>query len=209
MSKKTWIGYKAAQEEGWTEQDFRALVDAPRTKEGLLDKSASGRTRFVWPEVDGVTLRPVYSALTDAEKAMYREMRRALKEEAPEAQGTRTQGTGVSAEVMAKWTRLLDAVKGDDEITMLVRELMPKQKNNILFDLCGVNSLLDINGKVTYHYMMFRGPEGEFADDMGLTVQGLMPLMEAGWTPKYTKKEIDEKIEKLAAKGIDLRSLVA
>lgn len=30
-----------------------------------------------------------------------------------------------------------------------------------------------------------------------------------GWTPKYTKAEVDEKIEKLVAKGIALRALVA
>lgn len=30
-----------------------------------------------------------------------------------------------------------------------------------------------------------------------------------GWTPKYTKAEVDEKLEKVAAKGIDLKGLVA
>lgn len=113
------------------------------------------------------------------------------------------------AAVMDKWNRLLEHVKGDSEIEALVRDLMPKQKNSILFDLTGVNSLNEISGKVSWHYMMFRGPNGEFADNMGLTVQELMPLMEAGWTPKFTKKEVEDKIAKLTAKGIDLAALVA
>lgn len=215
MSKdkfNTWTGFanpKEAAAAGWNKADIRALVDAPRTKLANMGKSAAGRTTFIWPEVNGHTLRPFYSTLTADEKQMYRDMRKALKEEAPEAQGTRASGPKANTEVMQKWTRLLEAVKGDEEIEAMVRDLMPKQRNNMLFDLTGKESLLDIRGKVSYHYMMFRGPNGEFADDMALTVQGLMPLMEQGWTPKYTKKEVDERIEKLTAKGIDLRALVA
>ena len=149
------------------------------------------------------TLYPFYGCLTEAEKQIYRDYKKG------HASGTSTSASSPKAEENNK---ALDELK-DELIKLKVpAELISKlekfriaKKVGLISEMFGVDTIQQLTGKVSLAYVMFRGPNGEFADELQ---PNMVDLVQKGFMPKFTLQQVKDNIEKLAAKGIILDKVI-
>lgn len=184
-------------EDGWSKLEIDELVKAPRTR-----PAEGSDTNFRWPEIDGINVTGLYSVLTTEEKAMYQHYRKMTRKEGSGSSIFRNQpAKKVDEETMAKWEKLLAVCENDEKAKALVLELMPKSSEEMLLQkVTGLNKTDVTGGKsveVSLHYLMFRGPNGEFAEDKTVGPEGVAKLIIEGWLPMASIDEITSNLVKL------------
>ena len=93
----------------------------------------------------------------------------------------------------------LIALNVPETVIQKLEQLRMVKKNNIIFELFGVDNLVHLGGKVNLAYVMFRGPNGEFASELQ---PDIVELVKKGFMPKFTLDDIKNNVKKLAEKGI-------
>lgn len=191
-------------DDGWSKLDIQELVNAPRTR-----PAEGSDTNFKWPEIDGINVTGLYSVLTTEEKAMYQHYRKMTRKEGSGSSIYRNQpAKKVDEETMAKWNKLLEVCENDEKAKALVLELMPKSSEEMLLQkMTGLNKTEVTGGKsveVSLHYLMFRGPNGEFAEDKTVGPEGVASLLVQGWLPVSTIDEITSNLVKLNSYGFSV-----
>ena len=93
----------------------------------------------------------------------------------------------------------LIALNVPESVIQKLEQLKVVKKNNIIFELFGVDNLVHLGGKVNLAYVMFRGPNGEFASELQ---PDIVELVKNGFMPKFTLDQVKDKVKKLADKGI-------
>lgn len=80
-----------------------------------------------------------------------------------------------------------------------LESLVPVPKCPLLQEMFNVSHVGALKGKVNLAYVMFRGPNGEFSEDLQ---PSMVDLVTRGFMPKYTKDLVKSNLAKLKAKGI-------
>lgn len=193
-------------DDGWTRQEIDELVKAPRTR-----PAEASDTYFRWPEIDGINVTGLYSVLTAEEKAQYQNYRKQTRRDGCTSGRIMTNRPSqkLDPELMAKWERLLEACSNDETAKNLVLDLMPKTSEEIMLkQFTGLNKADVTNGKtaeLSIHYLMFRSPDGEFAENKLIDAKDVAKLFVKGWMPKFTIDECLSKLQQLSTYGFSLK----
>lgn len=176
-----------------TEEEFEALPIVPRS---VPMKSATQ-----WPQIGGRKVYPLSGALSYEETEMYYAYK---KEHKPSS-------TGVASRTLTdEQKQTIDEIRkvlaDNPELLAKFEALLPKKKNGMLEQLFGVSDVALLKGKVNLAYVMFRGPNGEFAEE--LQPKNVGKLFEAGFEQKFRKAEVLEKVAALKEKGIDVSGVI-
>lgn len=178
-----------------TEEEFAELPNCPRTP------MSSGT---VWPKIGGRKTYPLSGALNAEERRIYYDYKKNHKP------GTASVGKGPSEEVQ----KHIDAIraflkeKGTPELIAEFEAIIPQKKVRLVRlveEMFGVSSPNLLTGKVNLAYIMFRGPNGEFAEE--LQPNGA-DLFTKGFMPKYGLQQIKDNLAKLEAKGIKMSGCI-
>lgn len=177
-----------------SEQEYELVKKLPRSTE-----MESGTK---WAKIKSGdkerSLYPFYGCLTEAEKQVYRDYKKGLSS----ATGTST-GSNIKADEhnmkLEQLKQELIALNVPETVIQKLEQLRMVKKNNIIFELFGVDNLVHLGGKVNLAYVMFRGPNGEFAS---VLQPDIVELVKNGFMPKFTLDQIKSNVKKLAEKGI-------
>lgn len=178
-----------------SEQEYELVKKLPRSSE-----MESG-TR--WAKIKSGdkerSLYPFYGCLTESEKQVYRDYKKGLSS----ATGTSAGSNSIKAdEHNAKIEQLkqeLIALNVPESVIQKLEQLKMVKKNNIIFELFGVDNLVHLGGKVNLAYVMFRDANGNFAQELQ---PDIVELVKNGFMPKFTLDQVKDKVKKLAEKGI-------
>lgn len=185
-----------------TQEEFDNLPYCPRSEEM---KSATS-----WPKIGGRKVYPLSGALTSEETEMYYEYKRSHKT------GT---SVGLSGKSVSEETqKTIDSIRAflndngaSEELMSQFEALIPHKKNKwadeTIYAMFGVgmDHIKDLGGKVNLAYVMFRGPNGEFASE---SQPNAADLFNAGFMPVFTLKQVKDNLKKLADKGFLLQGLL-
>ena len=147
------------------------------------------------------SLYPFSGALTETEKQIYNSYKAGLKS-----------GTGTSSVKAEDRNKELDELKAElinlkvpAEILSKLEKFRVVKKNNLIADMFGVDNIQALTGKVNLAYIMFRGPNGEFSEELQ---PNMVDLVKKGFMPKYTLEQVKSNVEKLATKGIIVNNTI-
>lgn len=175
-----------------TQEEFDNLPYCPRSEEM---KSATS-----WPKIGGRKTYPLSGVLTMEETEMYYEYKRGHKPSA----SVGLSGKGISEETQ-KTIDSIRAFLNDNEapaeLLAQFEALIPHKKVGLISAMFGVDNIQQLGGKVNLAYVMFRGPNGEFASELQ---PNAADLFSAGFMPAFTLQQIKDNLKKLADKGIIL-----
>lgn len=172
-----------------TQEEFDNLPYCPRSEEM---KSATS-----WPKIGGRKTYPLSGVLTMEETEMYYEYKRGHKPSA----SVGTSGKGISEETQKTIDSIRAFLKDNNAPVELVEQfeaLIPHKKVGLISAMFGVDSINQLGGKVNLAYVMFRGPNGEFASELQ---PNAADLFNAGFMPAFTLQQIKDNLKKLADKG--------
>ena len=148
------------------------------------------------------TLYPFYGCLTEPEKAIYRDYKK----------GRSTGGSSLSSKVNEN-NKTLDSLKAELLALNVPMETISKleqfrvtKKVGLIYEMFGYDTVSTIPGKVNLAYVMYRGPNDEFADTLQPDVVDL--IVNKGFMPKFTLGQIKTNIKKLAERGINLENVI-
>lgn len=175
-----------------TQEEFDNLPYCPRSEEM---KSATS-----WPKIGGRKVYPLSGALTMEETEMYYEYKKSHKPGA----SLGVSGKGPSEETQKTINSIrefLKEKKAPAELLAQFEALIPHKKVGLISAMFGVDNIQQLGGKVNLAYVMFRGPNGEFAEELQ---PNAADLFTAGFMPAFTLQQIKDNLKKLADKGIIL-----
>lgn len=179
-----------------TQEEFDNLPYCPRSEEM---KSATS-----WPKIGGRKTYPLSGVLTMEETEMYYEYKRGHKPSA----SIGTSGKGISEETQ-KTIDSIRAFLNDNgapaELVEQFEALIPHRKVGLISAMFGVDNIQQLGGKVNLAYVMFRGPNGEFASELQ---PNAADLFSAGFMPAFTLQQIKDNLKKLADKGYILDGVI-
>lgn len=179
-----------------TQEEFDNLPYCPRSEEM---KSATS-----WPKIGGRKTYPLSGVLTMEETEMYYEYKRSHKPSA----SIGTSGKGISEETQ----KTIDSIRAflndngaSAELIEQFEAIIPHKKVGLISAMFGVDNIQQLGGKVNLAYVMFRGPNGEFASELQ---PNAADLFSAGFMPAFTLQQIKDNLKKLADKGIILDGVI-
>ena len=175
-----------------TQEEFDNLPYCPRSEEM---KSATS-----WPKIGGRKTYPLSGVLTIEETEMYYEYKKAHRPGASVC----TSGKGLSEDTQKTIDSIrtfLQENKAPAELMSQFEALIPHKKIGLISAMFGVEHIQQLRGKVNLAYVMFRGPNGEFASELQPKAA---ELFSAGFMPAFTLQQIKDNLKKLADKGINL-----
>lgn len=175
-----------------TQEEFDNLPYCPRSEEM---KSATS-----WPKIGGRKTYPLSGVLTMEETEMYYEYKRGHKPSA----SVGLSGKGISEETQKTIDSIRAFLKDNEAPAELIEQfeaIIPHKKVGLISAMFGVEHVYRLGGKVNLAYIMFRGPNGEFASELQ---PNAADLFSAGFMPVFTLQQIKDNLKKLAAKGIIL-----
>ena len=176
-----------------TEEEFEALPIVPR--------STAMQSATQWPKIGGRKVYPLSGALNYEETTMYYEYKKGHK---PAAAGTSSRT--LTEEQKKDIEEIRKVLADNKELLAKFEALLPKKKNTLLEQMLGVSDVALLKGKVNMTYVMFRGPNGEFAEE--LQPKNIGKLFEAGFEQKYRKAEVLKNIEALKEKGVNIEGCI-
>ena len=179
-----------------TQEEFDNLPYCPRSEEM---KSATS-----WPKIGGRKTYPLSGILTPEETEMYYEYKKGHKPSA---------SLGLSGKSVSEETqKTIDSIRAflndngaSEELMSQFEALIPRKKNGLISTMFGVDYINKLGGKVNLAYVMFRGPNGEFASELQ---PNAADLFNAGFMPAFTLQQIKDNLKKLADKGIILDEVI-
>ena len=179
-----------------TQEEFDNLPYCPRSEEM---KSATS-----WPKIGGRKIYPLSGALTMEETEMYYEYKRGHKS---------STSVGLSGKSVSEETqKTIDSIRAflndngaSEELMSQFEAIIPRKKNGLISAMFGVDNINRLGGKVNLAYVMFRGPNGEFASELQ---PNAADLFNAGFMPVFTLQQIKDNLKKLANKGIILDGVI-
>lgn len=176
-----------------TEEEFAELQNCPRST-----PMSSGT---VWPKIGGRKTYPLSGVLNAEERRMYYDYKKNHKP------GTVSVGKGPSEEVQKHIESVREFLKekGTPELIAEFEAIIPQKKVELVEEMFGVSSPNLLTGKVNLAYVMFRGPNGEFAEE--LQPNGA-DLFTKGFMPKYGLQQVKDNLAKLEAKGIKMSGCI-
>ena len=164
-------------ENGWTQAELEALIQAPRTKE------ATGGNM---PFVDGFQICGT-SLMNKVEHDAYLAYKKGLKSGSSTAQKS-------SPEQMVLWARLAEACKDSPEALALVAQLMPKARGPVE-TLFGGEPM----EPCSWAWLMYRHADGSrFNNRMGTLAQ--YAAEDEGTECALTKKQVEDLLTKCGEK---------
>lgn len=175
-----------------TQEEFDNLPYCPRSEEM---KSATS-----WPKIGGRKTYPLSGVLTMEETEMYYEYKRGHKPSA----SVGISGKGISEETQKTIDSIRAFLNDNEAPAELIEQfeaLIPHKKVGLISAMFGVEHVYQLGGRVNLAYVMFRGPNGEFASELQ---PNAADLFNAGFMPAFTLQQIKDNLKKLAAKGIIL-----
>lgn len=175
-----------------TQEEFDNLPYCPRSEEM---KSATS-----WPKIGGRKTYPLSGALTVEETEMYYEYKKGHKP----STSVGLSGKGPSEETQKTIDSIRAFLKDNEAPAELIEQfeaIIPHKKVGLISAMFGVEHVYQLGGKVNLAYIMFRGPNGEFASELQ---PNAADLFSAGFMPAFTLQQIKDNLKKLAAKGIIL-----
>lgn len=179
-----------------TDEEFGQLPYAPRSKP--MESATQ------WPYIGGRKTYPLSGVLTVEETEMYYEYKK----------GKRSSSTGSSTgrSLTEEQQKVADSIRQflkdnecPEELRLQFEALMPKKKPSLLKEMFNVDTPQELKGKVNIAYVMFRGPEGQFAEE--LEPNGA-DLFSKGFMPVFTIPQIRENLKKLSEKGIIMDGVI-
>lgn len=176
-----------------TEEEFAELPNCPRTP---MTSATS------WPKIGGRKTYPLSGTLNAEERRMYYDYKKNHN-----CSRTVSVGKGPSEEVQ----KHIDSIraflkeKGTPELIAEFEAIIPQKKVGLVEEMFGVSSPNLLTGKVNLAYVMFRGPNGEFAEE--LQPNGA-DLFAKGFMPKYGLQQIKDNLAKLENKGIKMSGCI-
>ena len=179
-----------------TQEEFDNLPYCPRSEEM---KSATS-----WPKIGGRKTYPLSGALTMEETEMYYEYKKGHKP----STSVGLSGKGVSEETQKTIDSIRAFLKDNEapaELMSQFEALIPHKKVGLISAMFGVEHINQLNGKVNLAYVMFRGPNGEFASELQ---PNAADLFSAGFMPAFTLQQIKDNLKKLADKGYILDEVI-
>ena len=179
-----------------TQEEFDNLPYCPRSGEM---KSATS-----WPKIGGRKTYPLTGVLTPEETEMYYEYKRGHSHDTSE---------GLSRKSVSEETqKTIDSIRAflndngaSEELMSQFEALIPHKKNGLILAMFGVEYINKLGGKVNLAYVMFRGPNGEFASELQ---PNAADLVNAGFMPAFTLQQIKDNLKKLEDKGIILDDVI-
>lgn len=205
---KKYASVTAMKADGWTDQELTALVNGPRSKAAEWDEE---HTYFRWPYIDGISIVGLFSLLTREEKDAYNAYH---KKHGPNGSRTGVMSTA-NKEILEKCNALEAFIKENvpEEAKAKALELLaairPVVKNNDMQLLFGVDDISQLHTKVTRTWIMYRGPNGERGENPAeFTLAKALAAWGEDMQCVITKAAIDEKVNKLKAKGIDVTNVI-
>ena len=179
-----------------TQEEFDNLPYCPRSEEM---KSATS-----WPKIGGRKTYPLSGTLTPEETEMYYEYKKGHKP------GT---SIGISGKSISEETqKTIDSIRAflnnngaSEELMSQFEALIPRKKIGLISAMFGVDNINSLGGKVNLAYVMFRGPNGEFASELQ---PNAADLFNAGFMPVFTLQQVKDNLKKLADKGIILDGVI-
>lgn len=179
-----------------TQEEFDNLPYCPRSEKM---KSATS-----WPKIGGRKTYPLSGILTPEETEMYYEYKKGHKPGA----SVGLYGKSVSEETQ----KMIDSIRAflndngaSEELMSQFEALIPHKKIGLISAMFGVDNIQQLSGKVNLAYVMFRGPNGEFASELQPKAAD---LFNAGFMPAFTLQQIKDNLKKLADKGINLYNTI-
>ena len=115
-----------------------------------------------------------------------------------------TSGKGLSEDTQKTIDSIrtfLQENKAPAELLAQFEALIPHKKIGLISAMFGVDHIQQLSGKVNLAYVMFRGPNGEFASELQPKAAD---LFSAGFMPAFTLQQIKDNLKKLADKGVNL-----
>lgn len=179
-----------------TQEEFDNLPYCPRSEEM---KSATS-----WPRIGGRKIYPLSGALTMEETDIYYEYKKGHKTSA----SIGVSGKGVSEETQKTIDSIRAFLKDNGASAEMIEQfeaLIPHKKVGLIPAMFGVEYINQLGGKVNLAYVMFRGPNGEFASELQ---PNAADLFNAGFMPAFTLQQIKDNLKKLADKGIILDGVI-
>lgn len=179
-----------------TQEEFDNLPYCPRSEEM---KSATS-----WPKIGGRKTYPLSGALTMEETEMYYEYKKGHKP----STSVGTSGKGISEETQKTIDSIRAFLKDNEapaELMSQFEALIPHKKVGLISAMFGVEHINQLGGKVNLAYVMFRGPNGEFASELQ---PNAADLFSAGFMPAFTLQQIKDNLKKLADKGYILDEVI-
>lgn len=180
-----------------TEEEYDKIKLLPRSVE-MESGTKWGKIKYGDKER---SLYPFSGALTETEKQIYNSYKAGLKS-----------GTGTSSVKAEDRNKELDELKAElinlkvpAEILSKLEKFRVVKKNNLIADMFGVDNIQALTGKVNLAYIMFRGPNGEFSEELQ---PNMVDLVKKGFMPKYTLEQVKSNVEKLATKGIIVNNTI-
>lgn len=189
-------------EDGWTDEEIKALINGPRSKAAEWDE---GHTYFRWPYIDGIQIVGLSSLLTREEKDAYNAYH---SKHGPTGLGSSSTS---NKEVLEKFDRLAEFCKDNTEALALIAELRPKPKFNLIEEMFGVESVQQLKSKVSIAYVMYRGPNGEFFETdkpAEVKLKDFMAKYDDEFDCRWTKQQVIENVAKLKKNGIDISNVI-
>lgn len=179
-----------------TQEEFDNLPYCPRSEEM---KSATS-----WPKIGGRKTYPLSGTLTSEETEMYYEYKKGHKP---------STSVGLSGKSVSEETqKTIDSIRAflndngaSEELMSQFEALIPRKKNGLISAMFGVDYINKLGGKVNLAYVMFRGPNGEFASELQ---PNAADLFNAGFMPAFTLQQIKDNLKKLADKGVILDGVI-
>lgn len=179
-----------------TQEEFDNLPYCPRSEEM---KSATS-----WPKIGGRKTYPLSGVLTMEETEMYYEYKKGHKP----STSVGLSGKGISEETQ----KTIDSIRAflndngaSEELMSQFEALIPHKKVGLISAMFGVDNIQQLGGKVNLAYVMFRGPNGEFASELQ---PNAADLFSAGFMPAFTLQQIKDNLKKLADKGYILDGVI-
>lgn len=179
-----------------TQEEFDNLPYCPRSEEM---KSATS-----WPKIGGRKTYPLSGALTIEETEMYYEYKKSHRP----GSSICTSGNGPSEETQKTIDSIrtfLQENKAPAKLLAQFEAIIPHKKIGLISAMFGVDNIQQLRGKVNLAYVMFRGPNGEFASELQPKASDLFA---AGFMPAFTLQQIKDNLKKLADKGINLYNTI-
>lgn len=184
-----------------TEEEFNAVKLLPRSTE-----MESG-TKWAKVEFNGKekTLYPFSGLLTEAEKKIYYNYKKGHR---PASDGSSSASSGKIEEN----NKAIDALKAElqalnvpEDIVAKLEQFRLTKRNNLIHEMFGVDNIQMLHEKVNLVYVMFRGPNGEFAETRQ---PSMIEVAQKGFMPKFTLDQVKDNVKKLAAKGIIVDNVI-
>lgn len=177
-----------------TQEEFDNLPYCPRSSE-MTSATA-------WPKIGGRKTYPLSGALTLEETEMYYEYKKNHK---PGTASVSSPKAEENNKALDELKEELIKLKVSADIIAKLEKFRIAKKVGLISEMFGVDTIQQLTGKVNLAYVMFRGPNGEFSEELQ---PNMVDLVQKGFMPKFTLQQVKDNIEKLAGKGIILDKVI-